>query len=697
MSLPDLPLSSALGVLRGLGPARAAALQEAGVETLRDLLWGLPYRYVDRGEVMPLGRLDFRGFDHPQVEGEREVVTVLGTIKDLRQSATRVQRLQLTEVLLEDGTGSLRLVFFNQPYLSRTLKVGDRLLAWGALSMGRLGLELRGPAFERLGKEDEGAWVKRYLPLYRRIGPLSSRVRGQLVAEGLRRAAVEEGLPFELRKDLPESLEALRTLHQPPDDADPGQLARGDTPAHRRLATEELFAFSLGVEVRRAGRMQRRGRVVPTSPELRETLRAYLPFSLTKAQRRAFKEIVDDLTSGKVMHRLLQGDVGAGKTLVAFLALAMVAETGGQGALLVPTEVLARQHAASLRRYLGAEAHRLELLLGPMKAAEKRAALARIASGEAAYIVGTHALFQESVAFHDLRLVVVDEQHRFGVKQREALKAKGGDPHWLVMSATPIPRSLALALFGDLEQSLLDELPPGRQPIQTRLLHPDQAERGWELVRRELAEGRQAFVVSPSIDPSDEGKVQLRDIQAMEALLKAIFPEVGIEVVHGRLKADELAARMQRFVGGEARILLATTVIEVGVDVPNATVMVVDHAERFGLSQLHQLRGRVGRGAHRSHFVMISASETERLQTLVETQDGFRIAQKDLELRGPGEFFGTRQSGVPQFQVADLVRDRLLLARCRQAAQKTLEAGLSEAQWAWLRREQARLRLAEVS
>jgi ATP-dependent DNA helicase RecG len=339
----------------------------------------------------------------------------------------------------------------------------------------------------------------------------------------------------------------------------------------------------------------------------------------------------------------------------------------------------------------------MQLLLGGMKVAEKRAALARIASGEARYVVGTHALFQEAVAFHKLQLVVVDEQHRFGVKQREALKEKGGDPHWLVMSATPIPRSLALAVFGDLDQSVLDELPPGRQPITTKLYKPESAERAWEQVRRELEQGRQAFVVSPSIDPSDEGKVQLRDIQAMEALLRGIFPGEVIEVVHGRLKADDMAARMERFVSGEARILLATTVIEVGVDVPNATVMVVDHAERFGLSQLHQLRGRVGRGAHHSHFLMLSGDEKERLQTLVETQDGFRIAQRDLELRGPGEFFGVRQAGLPRFQVADLVRDRALLLRCREAAERALALGLSEAQLDWLGREQARLKLAEIS
>ncbi|MBI3489447.1 MAG: ATP-dependent DNA helicase RecG [Acidobacteria bacterium] len=694
MSFALLPLSSKVTVLRGLGPARAAALQEAGIDTLRDLLWNLPYRYVDRGSLRSLGSLDMRGFEG----AEPGLVTVLGTIQDLRQSTTRVQRMALTEALLADDTGSLRLVWFNQPYLGRSLKVGDRLLVFGSLFMGRHGLEMRGPQFEIMERSGDIGWVRRYLPLYRRLGPLTGRARQKLVQEGLSRAHVaEDWLPLELAQDLPDTLAALRVLHEPPDASEAQALEDGSTPAHRRLATEELFAFSLGVALRRAGRLKRRGLAVPTSPELRERLRALLPFSLTGAQRRSFREIVADLTSGRVMNRLLQGDVGSGKTLVALLSMAMVAETGGQGALLAPTEVLARQHAASFQRYLGADAGAMQLLLGGMRAAEKRAALARIASGEARYVVGTHALFQEAVAFHQLQLVVVDEQHRFGVKQREALKEKGGDPHWLVMSATPIPRSLALAVFGDLDQSVLDELPPGRQPITTRLFKPDLAERAWEMMRRELAEGRQAFVVSPSIDPSDEGKVQLRDIQAMEALLRAIFPDEALEVVHGRLKADDMAARMARFVSGEARILLATTVIEVGVDVPNATVMVVDHAERFGLSQLHQLRGRVGRGAHRSHFLMISGSETERLQTLVETQDGFRIAQRDLELRGPGEFFGVRQAGLPQFQVADLVRDRALLSRCRDAAERAVALGLSEAQRDWLRREQARLKLAEIS
>ncbi len=696
--LPSLPLSAKLTVLRGVGPAFAAALGENGLETVRDLLWSLPYRYVDRGSLLKIGELDRRPIP-PELD--REIVTVLGVIKDLRQTTTRVQHMAITEALLEDDSGALRLIWFNQTYLARVLKAGDRILAFGPLSMGRHGLEMRGPAFEIMGRAAEAPedlWVRRYLPLYRKLGPVAGRLRQRLVQEALSRVqAPEEWLPLELSRGLPDALTALRLLHQPTEESDPGELEARVTPAHQRLASEELFAFALGVTLRRAGRLKRPGTVVPTSSELRERLKDFLPFRLTGAQRTAFREIVGDLTSGRVMHRLLQGDVGSGKTLVAFLAMAMVAETSGQATLLVPTEVLARQHAATFEGLLKGDAPRMQLLLGAMKAAEKRAALERIASGEARYILGTHALFQESVAFSKLELVVVDEQHRFGVKQREALKGKGLDPHWLVMSATPIPRSLALAIFGDLEQSVLDELPPGRQPIRTRLLGLEDAEQAWEAVERELAAGHQAFVVSPAIDPTDETKVQLRDIQAMEGLLRGRFPESPIAVVHGRLKTDELERRMASFVRGEAMILLATTVIEVGVDVPNATVMVVDHAERFGLSQLHQLRGRVGRGKVRSHFLMLSGSETERLHALVETQDGFRIAQRDLELRGPGEFFGTRQSGVPQFQVADLLRDRQLLVKCREAADRAFQRGLSAAQLAWLNQAQARLKLAEIS
>jgi len=694
-SLPLFPLTAKVTALRGVGPVYAEAFEANGILTLKDLLWSLPYRYIDRGSLLKIGDLGFR----PDA-GDREIVTVLGTVQDVRQSTTRVQRMNLTEALITDGTGVLRLVWFNQPHVGKLFRAGERVLVFGPLASGRLGLEMRGPAFELMGRggDEDSLWVRRYLPLYRKLGPVMGRARQRMVQEALARASEPgEWLPPELARGVPSTLASLRLLHQPPDDSDPAELDAHASPAHRRLASEELFAFALGVTLRRAGRMARRGQAVATTPELRERLRDYLPFRLTGAQRNAFREIVADLTSGRVMHRLLQGDVGSGKTLVAFLAMAMVAETGGQAALLVPTEVLARQHAATVQRLLKGAAGGMELLLGPMKAAEKRKALARIASGEASYIIGTHALFQEAVAFRQLQLVVVDEQHRFGVRQREALKQKGLDPHWLVMSATPIPRSLALALFGDLEQSVLDELPPGRQPITTRLLEPGGAERAWAIMERELNAGRQAFVVSPAIDPQDEAKVPLRDIQAMEALLRAQFPVHELRVVHGRLKADAMAERMEDFVSGRARILLATTVIEVGVDVPNASVMVVDHAERFGLSQLHQLRGRVGRGSVPSHFLMLSGADTERLRVLVATQDGFRIAQKDLELRGPGEFFGTRQAGLPQFQAADLVRDRQLLTLCREAADKAVQRGLSEAQLGWLKQEQARLKLAEIS
>jgi ATP-dependent DNA helicase RecG len=720
-----LDASADLASLRGVGAKRAEALAGAGLKTVGDLLWGLPYRYIDRGSIVPIGDVSFRDL------GPGGAATFMGTIAEVRQSTTPVQRMALTEALLDDGTGAMRLVWFNQPHMSRALRRGEKIIVWGQPLAGRHGPEMHSPSWEGIGgtmggtapdalgpraapdttgpRTEPGALpVRRFLPLYRRIGPLTGKARQGLVALALGQVRAEEPfLPPGLSEGLPDTITALRLLHGPPDDFSAAELEAGTTPAHRRLALEELFAFALAIELRRSGASARTAEPVPTSPELREKLKAMLPFRLTGAQRRAFREIVEDLRSGRVMHRMLQGDVGSGKTLVAFLTMAMAAETGGQAALLAPTEVLARQHAAALAGLLGGGKGlgEMQLLVGGMKAAERRGALERIADGRAGYVIGTHALFQETVDFANLQLVVVDEQHRFGVRQREAIKEKGMDPHWLVMSATPIPRSLALAIFGDLDQSVLDELPPGRQPICTILLEPSEAERAWAILEREISQGRQAFVVSPAIeamgatDQADLGKgakISLRDIKAMEALLRARLPGAAIAVAHGRLKPDSLNARMQEFASGAAQILLATTVIEVGVDVPNATAMVVDHAERFGLGQLHQLRGRVGRGAHGGRFVMISGSETERLRTLVETSDGFRIAQRDLEIRGPGEFFGTRQSGLPRFQVADLVRDRRELAMCREEAAKAVARGLTAGQTLWLEREGGRIGLAEV-
>jgi ATP-dependent DNA helicase RecG len=723
----SLPFTAKVSALPGVGTKRLELLESAGIFTIADLLWALPYRYIDRGGIAPIGELASRPgifqAEHP------ETVFLFGKILDFRQSVSRMRRMPLSEALLGDETGSVRLVWFNRPHLPKMIGEGDTLFVWGTVMQDRRGLVMQSPEWEAVHTQSFSAAdsapasngacgaasasrstcgaasaAGRYYPLYRRISSLSGKTRKKLALDAL--AIVEGGdnfLPLELTKGLPGQMDALRLLHSPPDHCDHAQLESCATPAHQRLALEELFAFALGMEMRRSDRAARPGEKVLTSPELRAKLKSYLPFHLTPAQRTAFKEIVEDLTSGSAMHRMLQGDVGSGKTLVAFLAMAMVAETGGQAALLVPTEILARQHAESICGLLGASGGQMQLLVGQMKAAEKRAAEKRIANGEAKYIVGTHSLFQESISFCRLQLVAVDEQHRFGVKQREALKAKGADPHWLLMSATPIPRSLALALFGDMDQSVLDMLPPGRQPIQTCLLAPADAERAWEAVEREIAKGRQAFVVSPAIDAQGEtggqkisGPQALRDIAQMEALLRSRFPGAPISVVHGRLKPDDMVARMSDFIRGRCPILLATTVIEVGVDIPNATIMVVDHAERFGLSQLHQLRGRVGRGRHGGIFVMISKGEAERLNALVQTSDGFRIAQKDLELRGPGDFFGTRQSGLPQFQVADLVRDRQLLLKCREAAAAAVKRGLSPSQEAWLKFERARLKLAEA-
>ena len=704
--MQTIPLYARLAALSGVGPRRAEALAEAGFQTIEDLLWGLPYRYVDRGSIVQIGKLKY--LPSPADTGYSSNVTLLGKIAALRQSTTRIKRMPLTEALLNDETGSMRIVWFNQPHLPKIFKQGDTLLVWGEFAFGRQGIEMHSPAWELVARareggaeSDENPFAARYLPLYRRIGPLAGRERQRLIALALRQAdCTDVFLPMELSKGLPGRLAALRMLHSPPDQTDLADLEAGQTPAHQRLAAEELFAFALGIEMRRAGRLSRCGETIETSVGLRNKLKSYLPFSLTTAQRKAFREIVQDLTSGKVMHRMLQGDVGSGKTLVAFLAMAMVAETGGQAALLAPTEVLARQHAASFAKLLAGKGEGLQLLAGTLKAAEKRTALERIASGAANYVVGTHSLFQEAVSFNALKLVVIDEQHRFGVKQREAIKEKGVDPHWLVMSATPIPRSLALAIFGDLDQSILDEMPPGRQTVKTRLIDPDDSEVAWKTIDKELNDGRQAFVVSPAIDTSEgEGqkKLSLRDIKEMEAFLRSRFKGVPLAIVHGRLKTEDLNGRMMEFVRGEAKILLATTVIEVGMDVPNATAMVVDHAERFGLSQLHQLRGRVGRGKHGGNFIMMSKSDTDRLLALAGTSDGFQIAQRDLEIRGPGEFFGTRQSGLPQFKVANLIRDRQLLAQCRQAAVSAMKRGLSQEQQAWLKHEQARLKLAEIS
>lgn len=672
-----LLLNTNVTILRGVGSVYNKALSEAGILTIKDLLWSLPYKYIDHGNLQTIRQL------YSTTSKENNTVMVFGTIKNIKQNITNIKHISLVEATIDDGTGMLRLIWFNQPYLVKFLRVGYQLLAFGHIYYGHNGLEIRSPQFEVINNKSN--LVNRYLPLYKKIGPISSYIRQRLVKEAfLLITEYDDWLPIDLVRNLPDVMTALYFLHQPPNNSDPIALQNCTTLAHQRLCCEELFAFSLGIALRRSANSNLSGKRIFPTVTLSNRLKKFLPFRLTSAQRLAFKDIVKDVTSGRVMHRLLQGDVGSGKTLVAFLAMAMIAESDGQAALLVPTEILASQHTNTIKKLAIDCGANIQCLVGSMKQSEKQLALSRIKSGEARYIIGTHALFQEAVRFNNLQLIVVDEQHRFGVKQREAIKQKGLNPHWLVMSATPIPRSLALTIFGDLDQSILDELPPGRQPISTRLIHPDESYQIWKLIDCELKLGHQVFVISPAIDTSN---VKVRDIKTMELFLRKRFPNQTIATIHGRLKDNEIAYNMKLFADGKAKILLATTVVEVGINIPNATVMVVDNAERFGLSQLHQLRGRIGRGSTHSYFIMLSKSETERLIIMTQTCDGFHIAQKDLELRGPGEFFGIKQSGLPQFQVADLLRDKKILHKCRQAANQMVEIGLSDAQLQWLKHE----------
>ncbi|MCA1629729.1 MAG: ATP-dependent DNA helicase RecG [Acidobacteria bacterium] len=472
---------------------------------------------------------------------------------------------------------------------------------------------------------------------------------------------------------------ALRRIHFPTEDVPLADYERARSPAHLRLIFEEFFWVALAIALRKSERVKEpKGAVIEVGDSVRQHLAEVLPFSLTAAQERAVRRILDDMQSDVPMNRLLQGDVGSGKTIVALLAMLAAMENGYQAALMAPTEILAEQHARNLKRLLARTPHRTELLIGSLRAAEKRRLHASIAAGEVNLCVGTHALIQEAVQFHRLGVVVIDEQHRFGVLQRASLRERGFNPDVLVMTATPIPRSLAMTVYGDLDVTVIDELPPGRTPIKTVVCGEDQRAGVYRGVEREVRAGRQVYVVYPLVEESE--KMDLKDATRMfEHLRDRVFPHFTLGLIHGKMKSGEKEEVMRRFSSGEVHILVATTVVEVGVDVPNASVMVIEHAERFGLSQLHQLRGRVGRGAQASYCVLLASDKRtavakERLGIMEETTDGFRIAEKDLEIRGPGEVMGTRQSGVPTFRVGNLVRDVQILEEARKEADYYLGA-----------------------
>ncbi len=662
-----MELSTLLGNVRGIGPSRARALADAGYETVGDLLYHLPFRYEDRREVWPVSAATAAaaGGSH----------TFRGRLSGVRRIHTRRRGFSLVRGVLADETGSIPVVWFNRPYLAAQEFEGEEWLLHGEVRDGKGGLELLNPSCERPEQAVHGA---RIVPVYSAAGGLGPALLRRIldtVLEEIDLLQVPEPLPADLlaRRGLPPLGQALRHLHAPhaPQDADVEELNRRRSPAHRRLIYQELLELQLGLALlREKDREEVRTRRYCVDDRLRGIVRGILPFPLTRAQKRALREIVDNLQGPRPMLRLVQGDVGSGKTLVAALALVVALENGYQGAFMAPTELLAEQHFASLERLLGSR-YRLGLFTGTRRDARLRKELA---AGEIRLAVGTQALIQEGLEFKDLGLAVVDEQHRFGVLQRGLLRAKGQAPDMLVMTATPIPRSLALVAWGDLDVSTIDELPPGRMPVATEV-HPVKKRREvYRRLREELEAGGRAYVVFPLIE--DSAQVSAASVAEMGEKLREFLSGFPCAVLHGRMPAADRETTLRAFACGEVRVLISTTVIEVGMDVPEATWMVIESAERFGLAQLHQLRGRVGRGTRSSRCIAVhgklTGSGERRLKVFESTTDGFRISEEDLAIRGPGELLGLRQAGLPGFRIARLPDDLECLEEARDDARDLL-------------------------
>jgi ATP-dependent DNA helicase RecG len=658
-------------VLRGVGDALALRLRALGVETTQDLLFLLPLRYEDRTRVVPLGEL--RPGQRAAVEGEVMLTDVV----------FRGRRQMLCKIA--DGSGFLTLRFFHfTAQQQHGLARGARIRCFGEARRGPQGLEIVHPEYRRIDPAARIAPEDHLTPIYPGTEGVSQGRLRLLVDMALNQtglADVEDWLPSSILAGsrMPTLSDALRYVHRPPTDAPVELLLSGRHPAQRRLAFEELLAHQLSLKLLRQRIQCDPGWPLRSDGALKAGLLAALPFRLTQGQERALLEIEDDLRQGKPMLRLVQGDVGCGKTLVAALAATQAVGMGRQVALMAPTELLADQHAQNFRRWFEPLNVPVALLTGRQTGKARSAVLEGIRAGHASIVVGTHALFQESVEFSRLALVIVDEQHRFGVHQRLSLREKGDHlghrPHQLIMTATPIPRTLAMTAYADLDVSVIDELPPGRTPVKTVVLADGRREEVVRRIRTACLEGRQTYWVCPLIDESEEMPYQAADETA--ASLAAALPELAIGLVHGRMPPAAKAATMRRFKEGKIQLLVATTVIEVGVDVPNATLMVIENAERMGLAQLHQLRGRVGRGRHASSCLLLyraplSPLARARLAVMRDTNDGFEVARRDLELRGPGEMLGTRQTGLAQMRVADLLRDADLLPRVQGAAETML-------------------------
>jgi ATP-dependent DNA helicase RecG len=670
-----LTLATEVRMIKGVGPQRAELLAKRGLLTLEDLLAYLPFRYEDRIHFSAIRDIQPNG-----VYTIRARVMSGQAVRGMRRGRDAIYHL-----LVQDSAGGLLpCKFFHGGYLEGRLKPGQLLVLHGKADIDKLRparLEMVNPQMEMLGNEEaDSTEVGRIVPIYEAIGTLGSRAirRAMYAALQLLDPRVPEVLPEELRARLgfPSRHQALVHTHFPPAEESVEALNEYRSAGQRRLIFEELFLYQLNLALdRKATRKQNAIAFRLREENVREALKRILPFKPTAAQKRVLAEIAADLEKPSPMNRLLQGDVGSGKTIVALQAAVIGIENGCQAALMAPTEILAVQHFLSARRILERAGYRVELLISGLKSAEKAARIERIRSGEANLVVGTHALIEDNIQFRRLGLVAIDEQHRFGVLQRKRLIDKaashGHAPHVLVLTATPIPRTLSLTLYGDLDVSVLDELPPGRTPIETHLTSEPHLLGVWGGVRREVEAGHQAYIVYPVIE---ESKLELKAAtDEYERLSKQVFPKFRLGLLHGRLSSEEKDEVMQRFRKNEVQILVATTVVEVGVDVPNATVMVIEHAERFGLSQLHQLRGRIGRGTQKSHCVLVgpvrmTEEARARLETMVRTSNGFEIAETDLQLRGPGEFFGTRQSGDLGFQIANPLRDHEILELARREA-----------------------------
>jgi ATP-dependent DNA helicase RecG len=700
-----LELSTPVQYVKGVGPRIAEILAAKGIHTVGDLLHYLPFRYEDR--LNPRGIAELR---------PGEMATVIGEVRN--SGLFRTRRMPIFQLTVGQGRARLRCLFFNATYLQDKFKPGQMIALYGKVEEDQRNRELQiiQPQYEVLGdaadgsenggstaaekKAAESLEVGRIVPIYESAG------QGRLTPRWFRRA-IRTALD-NLTPDLPEPIPAivrsrlalvspraaLWNVHWPEPGESLHDLQSSRTPAHIRLIFDELFFVELGLELKRRQQKAQTGIAFQLDDRVRAAIKKILPFHPTTAQKRVLKEIAADMEKPYPMRRLLQGDVGSGKTIVGFEAAIIAIENGCQVALMAPTEILAQQHYFSARRILENAGYRIVLLTGSLEADRKREIRRHIAQGNAQLIIGTHALLEEKVEFAKLGLVIVDEQHRFGVMQRLKLMKKSGEgseeapePDVLVMTATPIPRTLALTLYGDLDLSVLDELPPGRTPIVTRQVNDDRSAEVWDFVRKQVAKGHQAYVVYPVISESVAGENNETELKAAVKMYRElsgrIFADLKVGLLHGRLDPELKDQVMRMFQKGELQILVSTTVIEVGVDVPNATVMVIEHAERFGLAQLHQLRGRIGRGAAKSYCILMTGGKIteegqKRLDIMVKTNDGFQIAERDLELRGPGEFFGTRQAGMPDFRVANIIRDAQLLEAAKREAADVLTGPNSE-------------------